>query len=224
MPTLQQLLEQKPFSIIVSLPENKIEFAKAAVEAGVDAIKFHINVQHFASGNSFGPIEEYTDFVQQVRYFFDGPIGVVLGDSIETVSQTDYAKLKDLSIQYFSLYSHHVDQLALTQTKLEKTVAINAAFPLKQLQTLEQFPLTALELSIIAQQHYGEHIHLDDLVRYQAIRQQTKLPLIIPSQKKLTKQNIEWLQKIGMNAVMLGAVCIGKDVNSIYDNIVQLTH
>lgn len=221
--TLQQLFAEKPFSVIISLPQNDIELARAAIEAGADALKFHINVTHFASGNHFEGIEAYTQFITDVRAQFKGPIGVVLGDTIEKVAATDYELLQRLSIQYYSLYSAHIDERALSQQLLEKTAAINHAFPLTQLLFFEQFQVTALELSIIKQSEYGQLLNLDDMLRYQAIRTQTALPLIIPSQKKLTNANIKWLQSNGMNAVMLGAICIGQTADSIYESIRQLT-
>ena len=222
MQTLQQLLVNKPFSTIISLPQNDFELARAAIEAGADALKFHINVSHFASGNHFEGIESYTQFIADVRAQFKGPIGVVLGDTIDKVAATDYELLQRLSIQYYSLYSAHIDERALSQQILEKTVAINYEFPLKQLPFFEQFKMTALELSIIKQSEYGQLLNLDDMLRYQSIRKQTNLPLIIPSQKKLTNANIKWLQSIGMNAVMLGAICIGQTADSIYESITQL--
>ena len=50
---LLSLLRQRP-ALAVSLPLNDIALAKAAEEAGADALKIHINVHHDASGTHFG--------------------------------------------------------------------------------------------------------------------------------------------------------------------------
>ena len=44
-----QLMDQRKFTLVVSLPSNDLELAKAALEGGADAVKVHCNVWHRAS-------------------------------------------------------------------------------------------------------------------------------------------------------------------------------
>jgi hypothetical protein len=57
MNKLLSKLQNNKLTLIASLPENSYELAKIAWEAGVDAIKVHVNVFHNASQNHFGPLE-----------------------------------------------------------------------------------------------------------------------------------------------------------------------
>ncbi|HQN29432.1 MAG TPA: hypothetical protein PLT43_12740, partial [Mesotoga sp.] len=45
-----QLLKSERKLLIVSLPENTFEFARAALENGADAVKLHVNVKHRVTG------------------------------------------------------------------------------------------------------------------------------------------------------------------------------
>ena len=46
------------FHLLVSLPRNDIELARAALEAGADGLKVHIGLHHHASGLVTGPLDE----------------------------------------------------------------------------------------------------------------------------------------------------------------------
>ena len=56
MKKLIDLLKTNKMTLIVSLPENSLELALAAVEGGADALKVHCGVKHKASGVEFGSL------------------------------------------------------------------------------------------------------------------------------------------------------------------------
>ena len=58
MNKLLDRLNNNKMCLIASIPENNYEIAKAAWEAGADAVKVHINVWHRASNNTFGTLEQ----------------------------------------------------------------------------------------------------------------------------------------------------------------------
>lgn len=78
MGNFKELLERKPLSLVVSLPENDIALARAAMEEGADALKVHYNVGHRASGNHFGPLDMYAEVFRAIRSEFGGPLGLYL--------------------------------------------------------------------------------------------------------------------------------------------------
>ena len=49
-----KMLENPKMTLIMSLPKNDPALCRAAFEAGADAVKVHINVEHRASGSRFG--------------------------------------------------------------------------------------------------------------------------------------------------------------------------
>lgn len=80
MNRLDQALSGKPgLQLFVSLPANDIKLAEAALTAGADGLKVHINVGHRASGNRFGALDSYAGIFKEIRSRFDGPFGIVPG-------------------------------------------------------------------------------------------------------------------------------------------------
>ncbi|WP_338652599.1 hypothetical protein V6B14_12295 [Sporosarcina psychrophila] len=221
--TLKKMLFRKEISIIASLPENRIDLAQAAIDAGVDGLKFHINVSHRASRNEFKDIEHYFEIFEEVRRKFSGPIGLVFGDEIEKVLGTNTKQLKNLGFDYYSLYAKDIGSKMLLQNDLERTVAVNDNFCFEQVRIIESFNIQAVELSIVRKEDYGLPMNFEDFITYKSYRDNTKLPLIIPSQKNLVPDDMVILQEIGINAIMLGAVTIGSTVESIFETISRFT-
>lgn len=216
---LEKLLFNDNFPIIVSLPENKLELAEAAINANVDGLKFHINVNHRASGNIFYGIEEYKEFFKSIREKFDGPIGIVIGDEINQVNKVDLSELKKVGFDYYSLYAKHISSKLLLQNELSKTVAVDHEFDPLHASVLNKLDLSAIEISVVKGEDYGTPLHLEDISLYMNYRKNTDLPLIVPSQKLLVPNDLIVLREIGMNAVMLGSVTVGETKESIYQTI-----
>ncbi|KAA0965494.1 hypothetical protein FQ087_04100 [Sporosarcina sp. ANT_H38] len=221
--TLNKMLLCEKMSIIASLPENRIDLAQAAIDAGVDGLKFHINVSHRASGNEFKDVAYYLEMFGEVRRKFSGPIGLVIGDEIEKVLGTNTKQLKELGFNYYSLYAKDIGSKMLLQNDLERTVAVNDKFCIEKVRMIESFNIQAVELSIVKKEDYGSPLNFEDLITYKSYRDNTKLPLIVPSQKNLVPDDMVILQEIGINAVMLGAVTIGSTVESIFEKISRFT-
>ena len=83
MTKLKEMIKRNKMSLVISLPENDLSLARAAMEAGADGLKFHINVEHRASRNVFHGLDEYKSMFETLRSEFDGLLGIVLGDSPE---------------------------------------------------------------------------------------------------------------------------------------------
>ncbi|MFK4997961.1 hypothetical protein ACI2OX_12615 [Bacillus sp. N9] len=47
----------------------------------------HVNVDHWASGNSFGDAKDYENEFREIREQFSGPIGIVPGGSFEAIER-----------------------------------------------------------------------------------------------------------------------------------------
>lgn len=220
---LKKLLCSEKMSVIVSLPENRMDLAQAAIDAGADALKFHINVSHRASGNEFKDAEYYTEMFKEVRRTFTGPIGIVIGDEIEKVLGANTKQLKELGFNYYSLYAKDIGSKMLLQDDLECTVAVDDKFCHEWIKGIESFNIQAVELSIVNKEDYGKPLNFEDLISYKSYRENTKLPLVVPSQKKLVPEDLIILREIGINAVMLGAVTIGHTIESIFETVSRFT-
>src|SRR5699024_7079705 len=90
---------------------------------GADAIKVHLNVDHRASGNDFGSLEKHYEFFEKLANEFDGPLGVVPGDSPLKISRTELEELEKMGFNYYSIYMKQMPTFMLDM-ELEKTAAV----------------------------------------------------------------------------------------------------
>lgn len=207
---LQAMLEQKPLSLIVSLPGNDLALARAAWEEGADALKVHFNVGHRASGNHFGRLDEYTEVFRAIRSEFGGPFGVVPSGSIEGTCREDVEHLAGMGFDFYSIYAHHLPSFMLQDYGLESTFAINNEYDTSLAASAAHFGFTALEASIVPGKEYGTPLSFADVLRYRQLVLQAGVPVLVPSQRKLVPEDVPVLHHSGIKAIMLGAIVTGK--------------
>ncbi|UIO41427.1 hypothetical protein LOY85_21915 [Brevibacillus brevis] len=222
MNRFQQALEEKSFLLMVSLPQNDETLARAAMEEGADGLKMHINVYHRASGNRFGPLAEYTDFLQTIRSQFAGPIGIVPGGSIEELNPEEIRQFDSLGIDFISIYGHHLPAPLLKIEGVASTFAIDDQFDLNRLEVVKHFSMTALEASIIPGSEYGTRLTFADLLAYQYIVEKAGIPIIVPTQRKIMAEDIEALRETGVRVLLAGAMAIGRTEDEIRRSIYAL--
>ncbi|WP_427180848.1 hypothetical protein [Paenibacillus sp. TC-CSREp1] len=207
---LQTMLAHKPLSLIVSLPGNDLTLARAALEEGADALKVHYNVGHRASGNHFGPLDEYTEVFRAIRSQFEGPLGVVPSGSIEGTRREDVERLAGLGFDFYSIYAHHLPSFMLHDPGLEATFAINDAYDVSLVESTAHFGFTALEASIVPGEEYGTPLSFADVLHYRQLVLKAGVPVLVPSQRKLVSEDVPVLHHSGIKAIMLGAIVTGK--------------
>ncbi|RAT97360.1 hypothetical protein [Brevibacillus sp. Leaf182] len=210
MNRFRQALEEKPFLLMVSLPQNDETLARAAMEEGADGLKMHINVYHRASGNRFGPLAEYTDFLQTIRSQFAGPIGIVPGGSMEELNPEEIKQFDSLGIDFLSIYGHHLPASLMKIEGVASTFAIDDQFDLSRLEAVKHFPMTALEASVIPGNEYGTRLTFADLLAYRYIVEKAGIPIIVPTQRKIMAEDIGALRETGVRVLLAGAMAIGR--------------
>ncbi|QKY70222.1 hypothetical protein [Lentibacillus sp. CBA3610] len=208
------MLYEKEFSLIVSLPSNNMETAKAAIAGGADALKVHLNVEHRASGNTFGSLKENLGFFEELVKEFYGPVGIVPGGSLENIHEAELKELEKIGFHYYSVYLKHMPSFML-DLELEKTVAGDSTYSIETLRSMNTSSIDAFEASIIPGEEYGSALIFEDLLKYQSIVNALDIPVIVPSQRKITQSDIPHLVNTGVKALMIGAVVTGHYAESI---------
>jgi hypothetical protein len=217
--SLKQNLQENKMTLIVSLPENRFDIAKAAIQTGVDAVKLHVNVNHRASGNVFKSVESYVEEFRSIRDEFSGPLGIVPGGSFNDISQSEMEQLISLGFNFYSIYAHNKPSWMLGLDNIEKTFAISSHYLLNQLGKVKHLGVTALEASIIPGVEYGTPLTFKDVLAYNWLVQNVDVPVLVPSQRKLVPSDIPILANAGVKAVMLGAIVTGNTEESIQQAI-----
>jgi hypothetical protein len=203
---LSRALSDGSFPVIVSLARHDLDLAKAARDAGIAAIKVHLNAYHRASGTTFG------SFAQE-RPFFEAlaklglPLLVMAGqETVPTPKELD--ALADLGFEGFNVYFDHL-QPHLLASRLRPMPALGEKSTDADLEAIKSIPGAMLEASIMPFSGYGQPLNDADLARYADISARAGLPVIAPSQKKFTPADMPRLKAAGIAAPLLGVVVTG---------------
>ncbi|WP_229696057.1 hypothetical protein [Paenibacillus albidus] len=219
---LHVALNREKLQLFVSLPENNVKLAAAALAEGADGLKVHINVSHRASGNHFGPLSQYQDPFREIRSLFDGPLGIVPGGSLQEISAVEARLLPETGIDFFSIYAFHMPSFLLRVPGLARTFAIDSEFDTSLIEDCRSFGISALEASIVPGSEYGSPLSFADLLKYRQLVRHSGVPVIVPSQRNITGEDIPALADCGIKVLLIGAIVTGKGEESIRRSVASL--
>src|SRR5690606_35832267 len=183
MSRLLKTLKEKKFSLIASIPENDYELAKIAWEAGVDAIKVHINVFHRASQNTFGSLESMKEVFSRIINDSPVPVGIVAGeDAMQVEGILD--DLVELGFDFISLHGCYTPANLVKRNDITNFYAVDYSYSFDEIISVSKsFVADILELSICEPSTYGTRLNARDLVRYEKIAKNSNIPTVVPTQR-----------------------------------------
>ncbi|MDD3106354.1 MAG: hypothetical protein PHP65_00925 [Bacilli bacterium] len=220
MNKLLSKLKSKKMCLIASLPENSYELAKIAWEAGVDAIKVHINVSlHRASQNHFGSLDENKEIFKKIIADSPVPVGIVAGEQ-GFAAEAVVDEIVKMGFDFISLYGHHTPPTLVMREDINNFLALNSSYSFEEMRIIaNSFVADILELSIVAPENYGERLSARELAKYEYIASISDKPAVVPTQKVIYPSDVIALYKTGVKAVMVGAISMGKEKESIKNTL-----
>jgi hypothetical protein len=211
---LLALLATRP-RLIVSLPANSPELARAAAAGGADALKVHLYVRHDASGTQFGSLAEERGNLEQILSV-GLPTGIVPGAGDRLPSRAEMDGLAAMGLDFFDFYIHDTPAWAIGLTGMTRAVALSDVAQTKSLPHLEALGFELIEAAIVPHDGYGRPLSVADLTGYRRVREATRLPIIVPTQRAITPAEVPMLVRdIGLNALMIGAIVAGRTPESL---------
>ena len=212
---LADLLEREEMTLIVSLPYNSVDLAKAALAGGAESLKVHIHVKDTASRTSFGSLtEERKNLEGILKASRKTPIGVVAGGETP-VTPDEFNTLVSMGFDYVDLHAHHIPAWMWLDERISRVVAIDETYISDEVIALNLLSPDAVEAAIIPESGYGAPLTVRDLSRYQMIYDIVDWPMIVPTQRNIHADEAVALQRIGVNAIMINAVVAGTDTKTI---------
>ncbi len=211
---LLDLLAEGP-RLIVSLPRNSPELARAAAEGGADALKVHLSVRHEASGTQFGGLEEERGALEEILGI-GLPTGIVPGTAERLPSREEMQELAEMGLDFFDMFARDMPAWMTSFEGMTRTAAVEADFPYDSFPELEALGIEMIEAAVVRPEGYGRPLCVADLVAYGEIRRATRLPIIVPTERAIEPEEVPLLVgDIGVDAVMIGAVVTGREAPSL---------
>ena len=218
MNQLHTQLTSNEWTLLVSLPRNDVELARAALRGGAQGLKVHVNVEHFASGTRFGSWNEERDVLTQICEIAreeGASVGVVPGAGGAFASPDDFRGLAQIGVDYFDAYPFDCPAWALSQTDLSVMMAAFHQYDLSEFAGLESLGMTLCEASILGHDDYGKSLTARDVARYAQLVKSLSVPVIVPSQKKIEPSDVTALRKSGARGLLIGAIVTGREAETI---------
>ena len=209
---LTKALRGGEFPVIVSLARHDLDLAKAAIGAGAFAIKVHLNAYHRATGTTFGSFSEERPFYEKLATL-GVPLLVMAGQE-KVPSAEEMDALADLGFEGFNIYFSDL-QPHLLKSRLRPMPALGEKSTDEDLDRIIAIPEAMMEASVASFADYGKPLNETDLARYREITTKAGIPVIAPSQKRFTPDDMPKLKAAGIAAPLLGVIVTGTTVDSL---------
>lgn len=210
---LFNLLEDKnKFGLVVSLPANTEALAAAAIDGGADAIKVHLNVEHRASKTRFGSFKAERKKIEAILKRAGRKVAVGVMPGARTIaSQAELDELGKMGVEFVDCYvSDYPASLLGHHFRLRTMLALGPSYRFEEIRGMASLGIEAVEASIVDPKGYGLPLMTSDLMAYRAIAAHTKLPLVVPTQRKIAPGDVSLLAWCGARAIIIGAIVTGK--------------
>lgn len=192
MSKLLELMKQKPLTLIVYLPENTVEMAKAAEKEGADAL-----------------IIGESSFAEDILNAVSIPVGL-------DVAKKDIKSIADiLKLKFDFINFHHTMIPEYSNIDKIKIVALDDHYTLDNLMAMPDKHVDAINAAVVPIHHLGRELLVGDLQNYIAITLSASIPVIVPTQRNIKTSEVPIIWDTGAKGLLLTEVILGKTVKSL---------
>ncbi|MFH0886693.1 MAG: hypothetical protein V1843_00850 [bacterium] len=198
----------------MSLPDNSVDLAKAAMEGGADALKVHINTEHKAANKTFGTFTEEREKLAKIIKAVKIPVGLVLGTEV-LPDEAEMDAIKDLGFDYFDVLQEFIPDWLYKFEGMGRMVALDERYTFDRIMGLAYQGAQMIEAAVVPKSGYGERVQIGDLKHYISIASSMDIPVVVPTQREILPKEIPILTDTGIKGIIIGAIVTGKTPHSI---------
>ena len=205
---------------MADLHANSAQYAAATEEAGADAVMLHLS-QDAPGGARFGGIELEEDSIRDALSVIRIPSGISIGDGRALLS-TDWESVLDMGFSFVNMYAHHMPSFVWLDSRISKSISIGPGYILEQVKALSEFPETSvLVAALTPAQGIGLPLTLFDIATIRLITKLSSKPVLVPTQRSITINDIGLLKSLGCRGLLISSVVYGESVESCKDNLAR---
>jgi hypothetical protein len=210
-----ELFKKKQFPLIVSIPQNDIDFAKAAQDNGADAVKVHTSVKHPASGIEFGPLNEEASKFEEIRKVLDTALGIVPGVGCD-LEMDEIRQMADIGFDFFDAYISNITPLIMQEERLAPMLCVLPDHTVEEAVIAASLPhVVCIEADIVRHEGYGKRLSIEDCIKFHILSAEMSKPLIVPTQRNIRPEDIPSLYNVHAGGIMIGAIVTGMTVEGV---------
>jgi hypothetical protein len=199
--------------LIVSLPRNDVALARAARDAGADALKVHVNVRHLASGTAFGSLAEERPGLQQVLEV-GLPTGLVPGDEVMVTPQ-DVPVIRAMGFAFLDVFVPCIKSY-LYDAGIPVVPALPHSTHDRHLLAARALPGQWVEAAVIPPGGYRRPPADSDFEAVRRVGEATGKRLIVPTQRAVRPADVgRYFEIPQVWALMIGVVVTGTGPDTV---------
>src|SRR3989339_126073 len=192
MSRLLELLQEKPLTLVVELPESTVEMAKAAEDAGAQAL--------------------------MIKHGFDDEkilesVSIPVGLDISKEIPEDVDRLINMNFDFINFPPESIDKYV--SSPKGKIVSLDDNYNLDKLMSVNEESVEGINAAIVPIHQQVKDLLVGDLQNYIAIALSSNLPVLIPTQRSIKISEVPIIWDTGAKGLILTKTVLGDTVKSV---------
>jgi hypothetical protein len=220
---LDIMSHDRAYTLIASLPKNSSSLAVRAEEGGADAIMLNIEGDEGSTQSHYGGYDLHDVYINDVISTVSAPCGLCIGGG-RHLTEEYWDRIMSSSFGFVEMYAHLMPLFVLSDTRVKKICAISTGYILEQVRQLSKMEgVEAVDVATVPPQARGTPFSALDYATLGVIANLSTKPLLLRTQKKLTRPDIREVVALGVKGLVADP-CIFSGADEAYkDELASLS-
>jgi len=210
------------YSTLASLPKNSSSLAVKAEEAGVDAIMLNIDCDDGSTPSHFGSYDLHDVYIKDVISTVTVPCGLFVGGGRQ-LTEEYWERIMSSPFGFVEMYAHLMPLFVLSDDRVKKVCAISTGYILEQVSQLSRIDgVEAIDVATVPVQSRGTPFSVLDYATAGLIMNLSVKPVLLRTQKKLTRSDIEQVVALGVRGFVIDPCILSGTDEAYKDELASL--
>jgi hypothetical protein len=220
---LEVISQGKEYTVIASLPKNSTALAVQAAEGGADAIMLNIDGDEGSSPSHFGSYDLHDAYINDVITTVSVPCGLFIGGA-RLLTEDYWERIMSSAFSFVEMYAHQMPTYVLADQRVKKMTAISTGYILEQVRQLSEIDgVEALDVATVPPQSRGAPFSVLDYATLGVIANLSAKPVLLRTQKKLTKEDVANVVKLGVKGLVVDPCILSGTDEAYKDEVAGLS-
>ncbi|HYB07761.1 MAG TPA: hypothetical protein VEB87_06395 [Nitrososphaerales archaeon] len=218
-----EVISEKGYTVIASLPKNSTSLALQAVEGGADAVLLNIDGDEGSSPSHFGSYDLHDAYINDVISTVSVPCGLFIGGG-RLLTEDYWERIMSSSFSFVEMYAHQMPTFVLSDQRVRKLSAIATGYILEQVRQLAEIEgIEAIDVATVPHQARGAPFSVLDYATLGVIADLSAKPVFLRTQKKLTRSDINRIITLGVKGLVVDPCILSGTDEAYKDEVASLS-
>lgn len=218
-----EVISQRRYTVIASLPKNSTSLAVQAVEGGADAVMLNIDGDEGSSPSHFGSYDLHDAYINDVISTVSVPCGLFIGGG-RLLTEDYWERIMSSAFSFVEMYAHQMPTFVLSDQRVKKVSAIYSGYILEQVKQLSEIEgIEAIDVATVPHQARGGPFSVLDYATLGVIANLAAKPILLRTQKKLTRFDIAKVVGLGVKGLVVDPCVLSGTDEAYKDEIASLS-